>query len=568
MPQAPYQAYPSVAPASEPTPKIGLSVPGTAFGTNIAEATRGFGQQLEHASDELSRTALQIQALQNDTWAKDKDADTMLKIGEKVEAFKQLEGQNAVNALPEHQATIKAIRDEALDSAPNAAAKRMLNASLARRVGFALVDAGGYAGTQAKVSLNNASEARKQASIESFDAEHPEMSEKTIKAEVRYQSDVHGALPEKHDEDVRRAISQGYMNSIRKMAPADPEKAEAVFNNVKDRLDPQVRDVLQDVVNRNMALKGSALIANRVMKDYDPTKGKGELEEYLKRGRDAVKDSDNPYLEDRVEERIRTKFAIGMAGYNNTQAKNLQTVQGYILGQNFEHAVVDMDGIVGPQAPTEVRAAFDSLDPTNQKKIFSSLRSASKIDVSLTPEGIKRIGELTTMATEQPDKFRQLTLTDENLPRSQILSLVKKQAAINSRQDPNSEINRYLRDAKVASILAVSGVVPSKTDEAKAETYNHFVGAFGQALDEYKTMHDGKGPNHADLVKLTQDLLQQIVTKPGYLWDTKERRFEASVPDEHQEAIKNSFQKQHGREPSEDEVRSIYLQAKHFPTVQ
>src|SRR5882672_1349707 len=110
MPVVPYRPYPTAEPAVEPTGKIGLSVPGAAFGTNIAEATKGFGSSLEHASDQLSHTVLQIQALQNDTWAKDADTEAMVKIGQLDSEFKQLEGQNAVNALKDHQAKVTAIR--------------------------------------------------------------------------------------------------------------------------------------------------------------------------------------------------------------------------------------------------------------------------------------------------------------------------------------------------------------------------------------------------------------------------------------------------------------------------
>lgn len=581
MPQVPYKPFPTVEPASQPTPKLGLNVPGAAFGENIAQATKGFGGALQQASDDASKTALQIAALQNDTWAKDADTEAMVKIGQADSEFKQLEGQAAVAALPEHQKRIQDIRDDALSDAPNAAAKRMLNNTITRRVGFAVVDAGNYAGTQAKVALNNASSARLQAAQETVDISSESgrrQGEKTISAEVRHQSDVHGAEPETHEENVHKAISKMYVNGLRKMAPADPEGAEKVFNDVKDRLDPQDRDVLQNVVNQNMALKGSAIIASRVMKDYDPSKGKGDLEEFLKRGQDATKDSANPFLQERVESRIRTMYGIGQSGFNDTQAKNLETVTSYIHGKDWSNAVTSLDGIVGPKAPPEIRSAFDSLNVKGQQAVINALKHAGKLDIPYGREQQIRFGELKDLADQKPDQFRQLTLIDESLPRGKIDQLRDMQRKVNNRQDPNSEINKYLNNAKIRSTLNAAEVVSSKTDQAKADTYNHFVGAFQQQIDQFKEEHDGKGPDQKGLEKLTQDLLHEIVTGPGYgsmsgkigsgFWAPHSRRFETAVPEEFSTAIKESFRKQHGREASEDEVRASYIRDQKFPEVQ
>jgi hypothetical protein len=570
MPTVPYRPYPTAEPAVEPTPRIGLSVPGAAFGTNIAEAVKGFGGALQQASNDVAQTTLRIAALQNDTWAKDADTNAMIKIGQLDSEFKQLEGQNAVDALPEHQKKIQDIRDDALADAPNAGAKRMLNNTLTRRVGFAVVDAGNYAGTQAKVALNNASSARLQAAQETFDPEHPETSEKTIASEIRHQSDVHGALPETHKENVQKAISKGYLNSISKLAPSDPQKARAIFENVKDRLDPQVRDALQNVVNRNMAIHGTRQIADDILSDYDPSKqGPGDLQTYLDKAKKVAQEhKDNPDFQDYLENRVRAQFNLGQAGYRDAQNGNKLKVELFAHGQDWNSKITSMDGIAGPNAPPEVRAAYNALDVKGKREVEAYVAKESKLSIPYTPERQARYWELQGMAEHDPEKYVQLDILNEDLPRGKIDSLMDKKKALLARSNPDSGLNKALGNANVQSTLHAAEIGPSRTDTEKSSQWNKFTGAMEEALNEFKAEHPGKAPNDKELREIAQSLLQKVVTSKGWLFDTKERRFEAEVPEEHQDAIKRQFRQVWDRDPTEAEVRAAYLAKQHFPSVQ
>src|SRR5678815_2941530 len=161
MAKVPYDPVPSVAPDKTPMPY--LRVPGSlaeATGQGLARAGERLGSAFEQAGNRFETNALARQNLENETWAKDADVDVMVKIGQAQSEFDQLEGRNATEALPGHMERIKSIRQEALDQAPNGMARKMLDQSISRRVGFAIVDSGHKAGTQAKVASRTAAKAR------------------------------------------------------------------------------------------------------------------------------------------------------------------------------------------------------------------------------------------------------------------------------------------------------------------------------------------------------------------------------------------------------------------------
>lgn len=570
MPAVPYKPFPTVEPSLNATPSVGLNVPGAAFGANTAEAIKGLGGAISGVSDEASKIALSYQALQNDTWAKDADTNVMIKIGQADSDFKQLEGQNAVSALQAHQERIKAIRQEALEEAPNSAAKRMLDATITRRVGFAVVDAGNYAGTQAKVAANNASSARLQAAQETFNPENPRVGLQTIDAEVRHQGEVHGADPDTVEEGRKQAASKAWMNGITKMAPSDPQKAREIFDKVKDQLDPGVRDQLQNIVNRNMAIHGTRQDADEIMKGFDPMKGPGELGKFLDKAKEMgeKKGKDNPDYSDYLENRVRAQFNLGMAAYRDSQFRNKNVVEGFVMGQDPSQKIVSIDGVAGPNAPSDVRFAYNALSPDGQRSIQAYIAKESKLVTPYTPERQSRYNELKGMAFSDPSKFAELSLLNEDLPRSKIDDLFRTQRSIKEKAEPDSGLNRALGNANVRSVLSAAGIGPSK-DEDKATTYNQFVGGFQEALNEFKAEHN-KMPNDKELKVITQDLLTKVVTSKGFipLFNTEERRFEAKVPSEDMDFIKQRFKSTHDREPTDDEIRALYLRAKHFPTAQ
>lgn len=566
MPVVPYRPFPSVEPAVEPTPRIGLSVPSEAFGGAVGQALSGLGRTLGEVGNETERTAIQIQSLQNDTWAKDADTEAMVKIGKLDSEFKQTEGQNTVSALDSHQKAIVQVRKEALDGAPNEFAKKLLNNTLSRRVGFALIDAGNYAGTQAKVAANNASSARLKAAQETFDPQAPALGLKTIEAEVRHQGQVHGAEEDTVSEGLNKAKSTAWLNGLTKMAPNDPEKARDIFEKVKDSLDPQVREQLQTTVNRNMAIHQTRDQADDILKDLNPADPKG-LTEYLDKAKKVAqeKGGDNPDYGDYLENRVRAKYNLAQAGYRDAQLQNKNTVEGFIMGKGPGDKIVSIDGIAGPQAPEDVRNAYIALSPDKKRSVEAFIAKESKLATPYTPERQARYSELLGLSHTDPEKFAELSVLNEDLPRGKIDDLFKRQLAIKDKAQPDTDLAKYLSQARPA--LLAAGIGPSAADEGKAQTYLQFIGGFEQAINEWKGDH-GKPPNDKEIRTITQDLLTKVVTSKGFVWDTKERRFEVEVPQEHKDAIERAFQQIHGRAPSEDEVRSSYLRKMHFPTVQ
>ena len=597
MPQVPYKPIPEPGPSDRRVPTLGIPVTGEAFGTGIGGAIKGFGQEtigygqqvrgLGEAEMALGRTlgqvggdaadiALKYQQLNNETWAKNNDVKVMTQIGAEKAKFDQLEGNNAVTALPAFQARIQQIRQNALDNAPNVEARRMLDNSVARRVGFALVDAGGRAGQQAKVAANNAASARLQMTVDNFDLSDPNEAHfnlKHIREETISLGETHGAEADTVNEGIQKNQSRAVLNGIKRMAPKNPEQARKYYDDYQEHMTAVDREQAENVVMRSEATKGARTDADILLRGgsvagvkldpFDPSKGPGQLQRFMDAAREVAdkKGKENPDYAHNLEVRVRSEVNLGLAGYRDTQLSNKFAVEQFVQGKDEGGKVVNMDAINGPNADPAVHAAFDSLNPDNKKAIERYVASQNKIAIPYTPERQARFQTLMGMSHEHPEEFIQLSLLNEDLPRGKIDELFKKQLSIKDKTAENTDIQRYLGMAR--PVLDTIGVGPSKTDTAKADQYLNFIGALEVRTNAFKQQY-GKPPNYKDIQSITQDLIKEVVTKPGTFWNTRERKFEVEVPEADQEAIRKAYIKVHNREPSLDEIRSEYVTAKGF----
>lgn len=159
MAEVPFVPYPTV----QNTGAGGamLSVPNAnaeAFGAGVGLAMQRFGASLQQASDVTAQKTLEFQQIQNETNANNAIMAGEVEMGKEVQKLKSLEGQNAVNYLPEYNKNMEAIRKRILGNADNPAVARLVDSALMRRMGFALIDGSGYAGTEAKRALSQSLE--------------------------------------------------------------------------------------------------------------------------------------------------------------------------------------------------------------------------------------------------------------------------------------------------------------------------------------------------------------------------------------------------------------------------
>lgn len=549
MPQVPYRPYPTEQPAFNPTPELQIRAPAAAFGAATAEAVKGVGGQLSHAGDVFAERALAAQGLINETWAKDADVTAMERIGQAEAEYNQLEGTNAVQQLPAHQARIKRIREDVLGAAPNAMARKLADTTITRRVGFALVDAGSRAGQQAKVAANRASDGRLETAVNAFDPNNP-MSAGTIKSEVRYQADVHGDHPETTANIERKKLSQGWLNWVTRNAPLDPEGVKNKVEKHKDELDTPTYEQMQKVINTQMTLKDTRIEANRVLTGFDPMKGAGQLDGLLEQGRKIAekKGKDNSLYADYLENHIRQGYNLGMQAYKDKQVDNYQKVTEFVHGKDWQSKITSIDAVAGPNAPPEIRTAWEGLEPTKKNAIEAQINRLNR-NVPYTADRQANFNRLMGIAIRNPQEFVQMDVGSEDLPRSKIDALMREQRNIQRRGELDKTVLSAMHE--VSNLLRQNGLRPDQPE------WDQFRGAFYQEVKTWQDEH--KQPmKYDDYYKLASRLLQ---TRPGsgYFGTTFGGSANYTIPEAHRKVIIERFKKDNdGAEPTEQEIRFWY----------
>ncbi len=563
MAQVPYKPVPNVAPQAPPTPSIHLDTPGAAFGENVAQAQRGLGQAEEQAGNTLFGEALKLQQLQNESWAKDADVDVMIKIGKAQSEFDQLEGQNAVAALPAHMERIKAIREEAIASSPNPEARRFLDNSISRRVGFAIVDAGARAGQQVKVAQNRATEAQIQQSVKQADFTSPggkQQTLETIKRGVEDLGRVHGDLPPTTANEVNKQQNAAFLVSLTKQAPNDPEGADKMLKDNDSWLDQNTRNAAQNIVNSNMArhqsrtdasdLLNGKEVAGVKVEPFDPQKGPGQLQKYLDAAKAVAekKGKGNPDFPDALDGRVRANFAIGMAGYNDAQNGGRNSVQQYIQ----DNHIVDIDGVAGPNAPPEIRSQYNTLNASGKKGVDSLMKSIINRDTAYTPERERLFNQLTSIAIHEPKRFSGMDLGDSDVgPPAKRDQLLKMQRDIIKKSEDTSSFRRDLN--------SLTGMLKGAGLTKDSDEYNVFAGALYHEWTQFKETNKRSPDYQKDLYPMASKLLLEQNQSHWYnpaTWFGGRKGYE--VPDEHKTQIIKDFNADEGRDPSPSEIRMIY----------
>lgn len=560
MPATPVSLVPSIGPTKTQEPY--LRVPsnlGEATGVNRFRAVQNFGQEIEKASNVVAQEVLQLQGLENETWAKNQDVDTMIKIGQAQSEFDQLEGENATAALPQHLERIKKIREDALQQAPNPMAKRMLDQSIARRVGFAIVDSGHKAGTQAKVANRAARTARVETARTVFDPTQPgtsKVAKETIESEVEQLGADAGLPREAIDNVKRKEVSKMYLAGIQRSYLTQPEAAKETFDKVKDSMDPNDREAAQAWVNRGMASKQTRSDVETIFQklNFDPRKGPGQLTKLEEEGKKFIekKGKDNPDYGHFLEGRIREKYNLGMAAHKDEQVGHEYSIGKFILGQNDKNAVVTIDGIVGPNAPKEVRDAYTALEPPAQRRINNWIAQAAKGGtVGWTTDGLRRYQQLRGMASD-PESVEEFwsagpeMILKENIPNSAKRELLNLQSSIKTKAE-NISLNQNM--SLVEGMLTSAGL--SRTQNR--EGYLQFRGAFEDQLRDFQGEKKTKVPPD-EVRKIASRLLQG---QGGFMGFFQTKMFQQGVPTEISDKIKAEMIEK-GFQPTDEMIQRAY----------
>lgn len=194
----PYEGAPTQAPSLRPTPELAISTPPAAFGADIAQGISQLGQVQERAGEELFNRAYAMRELQAHANANAALANTQNKQLQAGTDYRKLEGKAAVDALPDLNSNLDAIRDSGRQNL--SPYEQQLYDGESRSSTFReKFSAAGYASSEQKRYLIGASKASSEAAINATEADPTnsatfEASIAKIRTEANHQADL-GGLP-------------------------------------------------------------------------------------------------------------------------------------------------------------------------------------------------------------------------------------------------------------------------------------------------------------------------------------------------------------------------------------
>ena len=522
MPNIPYSPVPSVSPSGQGTPF--MRVPGAveeASGVGVGRAIQGVGKEVSQAGEMLAQQALTTQNFVNEAEAKDSDVAFTIRAGELKEKYNEKRGLNAVEARDAYIKDLQQIRQETLNGMKNQASRKMLDQSIARRMGFLIVEGNSRAATEARIAVKDASDARIQISGANVDVTNPksvDMALGVIAAEVTQQGEESGSNRVTIENNLRKFQEKTIFDGIKKHASSDPVAAQKAFDDYKHMLDPNHQAALSDAINRGMANTETRNIAEKIFNDLEitPEHAEGRLgEARIEAKKYAEKyGKDNPYFVDALETRIQGKFNAMIKDYRDQQHGDMQTLAEFIGGKGLNDRVVTIDAVTGPGADPKMAKAFEQLNGQNKNAVGRWIHNNASGNFEMSTQQLERYRNLLGQFSD-PNKAQDLyeqgpdVIMKEKFSHEYQNRLLKKWTEIGSKPVTFQNIvDISLREPGIPSMVAPirATLADSKT---KQQVWDTFRGALEDAqrlwVDEHKTPARG-----LDLQKMVQQLMTEV----------------------------------------------------------
>jgi len=266
MAEVPYSPVPQVQ--TQQANQVQVSNPSAtaeAYGQSAALAWQRLGGEVEKVGDVFHKHALEMQTNLNETTANDSLMDAELKIGSIKEKMHSLNGKAAADYLPQAQADILKIRQDAIGGAPNPEVKHMLDNQLVRRAGFAVMDLAQYSGTQARAAVQASRSAVIQLSKENAGAvaEDDFASQVSTVEETSRKAGIDAGLDGPALEyAVRKDVSELVGSRVISKGMIDPYGAKQYLEKFKDKVAPSVYLEIETKLNQRAQIIDAKNIAD------------------------------------------------------------------------------------------------------------------------------------------------------------------------------------------------------------------------------------------------------------------------------------------------------------------
>lgn len=517
MAQVPYQPYPTERPDEGGPRGFSVHTPVEAFGGAVGHALEGLGKEVAHVGDELFNRAIQLKHLQNETAAKNADAQYMIESGMLHEKFATLEGENAgQDALKEHIHSLEQLREKYRDTLPNDDAKRMYDPSSISSMGRSIFNGARHSATQTRSASHLASQARSSAMLNtihndpnSFDALLP-----GLRSEIETQGHDAGWNDKVTAENIRQIESKAWAHRLTGLSKTEPFKAIEMYEANRDKI--HFNDV--DKVESTLYEKGSTVearnISDRVLEDLgDRRKEEKSLKDYLKAGETAVQESPitdesrKNTLKEKVERDIVAKFNRQKASEAQFERDQMATIEGFLSGSKGTIPGT-LDELL---AHDKAAKAYDALSDAGKIRVQNAIVTLSKrgdkVDATTS---LKTRDTLIGLSQENPDKFMDTDIYSKDLKINagdrKFLSNLRERLRKAPEQSPRvAEAITQIRSALGSEMSALRIYRREKSNE---DDWNHFVGALQQGLEVWQEEHRRRPTNKELIEEIGKPLLK------------------------------------------------------------
>jgi hypothetical protein len=272
MAEVPYVPVPQVQ--NSPASSAQVSVPNAnaqAFGEGVGVAMQKVGATMEQTAHVMDQKALEFQGLQNEVSANNLLTQAQVEIGAERQKLSSMEGENAVNYLPEYNKNIQAIRDKYRGMSDNPAVAHAMELRLTRQVGESIIQGASHAGTQVKQALAQSRDARiTMATADAATAEESVFKSSLDEVKniaVEEANTKYGPESESNKSArelfIQQRLGQVWKNRLEMKAMTDPFKAKEMLNGIpNDQIDGNTKLNLAQTIERSAANAGSRNIAN------------------------------------------------------------------------------------------------------------------------------------------------------------------------------------------------------------------------------------------------------------------------------------------------------------------
>lgn len=293
MPSVPYSGVPTVAPQSNPIPRLSADTPIAAFGGATAQAVSGMGKTVEGAGNEIFQRGIAMQDLYNHSQAQEADAQYMQTAGELHAKYSALAGKDAVDAYPRYISDLQDARKGIRDGLPNSMAQKLFDSQSLSTMGRTIFNGAGHAATENKKYALGASKARVDA-ISDQTLSQPADDKAfatgldTAEQEVRAQGQLAGIGDEATNQAVATERSRLWSQRITGMAKQAPIQAGKWLDQAVKSGDLRGEDIAKvtNIVQGARNTVGARMVSQSVNAGANGRWGEGTVD--IKQAQEAI----------------------------------------------------------------------------------------------------------------------------------------------------------------------------------------------------------------------------------------------------------------------------------------